>query len=174
MPVNRAAERAAIDKINELHAQAERQRAVCAESIYEALRAAWEAGGLLTEQKRRIARGNWALWIDLHFHGNIRTAQRYMALAKVCPDIEVLRGLTLRQAYLRLGITVANPPGARPVSRHLLPTHAALANRFQRWMRERLDVQALPEQERRTLQRDLKPVRDWLNRLFDDGGTSNA
>lgn len=174
-PVNRAAELAAIQKINELHALAERQQTVCSDSIYAALRAAWEAGSLLVDQKGRIARGNWALWLELNFKGNIRTAQRYMALAKACPEIAVLRGLTLRQAYLRLGIAVAKAPGEKPTTlRRLLPPHAALANRFQRWMRQRLDVRALPEHERRTLQRDLRPVRDWLNRLFDEGGATNV
>ena len=79
-PVNRAAELAAIQKINELHALAERQQTVCSDSIYAALRAAWEAGSLLVEQKGRIARGNWALWLELNFKGNIRTvdfAARY-------------------------------------------------------------------------------------------------
>ena len=75
------------------------------------MRAAWQAGHLLLKQKRKIVHGNWELWLELNFDGKVRTAQRYMLLAKTVPDVLQLRGLTqgltLRQAYLRLGLAVA-------------------------------------------------------------------
>ena len=35
-------------------------------------------------------------------------------------------------------------------------------------MRRKEDVRALPERERRTLRRDLRPLYDWLDRLFNE------
>jgi len=91
-----------------------------------------------------------------------------MLLAKAVPDVLQLRGLTLRQAYLRLGIAVAENPHGSAQRYAVLPPHAALANRFQRWVRQKQDVGTLPEQERRTLRHDLRPLYDWLVRLFDE------
>ena len=91
-----------------------------------------------------------------------------MLLAKTVPDVLQLRGLTLRQAYLRLGIAVAENLHGSAQRYAVLPAHAALANRFQRWMRQKQDVGTLPEQERRTLRHDLRPLYDWLARLFDE------
>ena len=100
-------------RINALHAEAEQHRGRCCDAVYEALRAAWQAGHLLIKQKKRIVHGNWELWLERNFEGKVRTAQRYMLLAKTVPDVLELRGLTLRQAYLRLGIAVAEPPTDR-------------------------------------------------------------
>ena len=155
-------------RINALHAEAEQHRSRCCDAVYEALRAAWQAGHLLLKQKRKIVHGNWELWLERNFEGKVRTAQRYMLLAKTVPDVLDLRGLTLRQAYLRLGIAVAEPPHGSTQRYAVLPPHAALANRFQRWMRQKQDVGTLPEQERRTLRHDLRPLYDWLVRLFDE------
>jgi hypothetical protein len=96
-------------RINALHAEAEQHRGRCCDAVFEALHAAWQAGYLLIKQKR-IVHGNWELWLERNFEGKVRTAQRYMLLAKTVPDVLDLRGLTLRQAYLRLGIAVAEPP----------------------------------------------------------------
>ena len=41
---------------------------------------------------------------------------------------------------------------------------------LQRWMRQKQDVRTLPEQERRTLRHELRPLYDWLVHLFDEGG----
>ena len=35
-------------------------------------------------------------------------------------------------------------------------------------MRQKQDVGTLPEQERRTLRHDLRPLYDWLVHLFDE------
>jgi hypothetical protein len=155
-------------QINVLHAEAEQHRSRCSDAVYEALRAAWQAGHLLIKQKKKIVHGNWELWLERNFEGKVRTAQRYMLLAKAVPDVLQLRGLTLRQAYLRLGIAVAENPHGSAQRYAVLPPHAALANRFQRWMRQKQNVGTLPEQERRTLRLDLRPIYDWLVRLFDE------
>ena len=155
-------------RINALHAEAEQHRSRCCDAVYEALRAAWQAGHLLLKQKRKIVHGNWELWLERNFEGKVRTAQRYMLLAKAVPDVLQLRGLTLRQAYLRLGIAVAENPHGSTQRYAVLPPHASLANRIQRWIRQKQDVGTLPEQERRTLRHDLRPFYDWLVRLFDE------
>ena len=90
--------------------EAEQHRSRCCDAVYGALRAAWQAGHLLLKQKRKIVHGNWELWLERNFEGKVRTAQRYMLLAKSVPDVLQLRGLTLRQAYLRLGIAVTENP----------------------------------------------------------------
>ena len=81
-------------RINALHAEAEQHRGRCCDAVYEALRAAWQAGHLLIKQKKRIVHGNWELWLERNFEGKVRTAQRYMLLAKTVPDVLDLRGLT--------------------------------------------------------------------------------
>jgi hypothetical protein len=101
------------------------------DAVYEALRATWQAGHLLIKQKKEIVHGNWELWPERNFEGRVRTAQRYMLLAKTVPEVLQLRGLTLRQAYLRLGIAVADPPQRSAQRYAVLPPHAAFANRFQ-------------------------------------------
>jgi hypothetical protein len=156
-------------RINAYHALAERERDRCNEAVYEALHAAWQAGRLLLRQKRRVGYGNWVLWLQTHFDGSVRTAQRYMALAKAVLDVSQLRDLTLRQAYLRLGTAAPDAPGQKSSSRRvILPVHAALANRFHRWTREKGDIAAMAEQEKQTLQRDLRPLYEWLGRLYTD------
>jgi hypothetical protein len=159
-------------RINAYHALAERERDRCNEAVYEALHAAWQAGRLLLQQKRRVGYGNWVLWLQNHFNGSVRTAQRYMALAKGVPDVSQLRDLTLRQAYLRLGTSAADASGeSAPSRRVILPVHARLANRFHRWTREKGDIDAMAEQDKRTLQRDLRPLYEWLGRLYTDSET---
>lgn len=129
-------QRELVQRINALHAEAEHYRDQCREEVYEALNAARQVGTLLLQQKQRVARGNWILWLETHFQGTERTAQRYMALAKVVPDVSQLRGITLRQAYLRLGVAVATDPHQGQGCRPILPVHARPMNRFHRWLRK--------------------------------------
>ncbi len=154
-------------RINIWHAEVEQHRKACSETVYRGLEAAWNASRLLLIQKRKVSHGNWRIWLERHFDGTPRTAQRYMALAKT--DIGELKGYSLRQAYMRLGIAVAGSPGECPARCAFLPMHAVLSNRFQRWLRKTGDTAALPEQEKQTLRRDLRPVYEWLDSLFNDG-----
>ena len=123
-------------------------------------------------QKRKVARGNWRLWLERHFSGTTRTAQRYMALAKSVPNAAQLRGFSLRQAYLRLGIAVAGLTQAAASRYSFLPLHAVLANRFERWLRQKGDTATLPDQEKQTLRRDLRPLYEWLVSLSEDAGST--
>jgi hypothetical protein len=45
------------------------------------LRHALQAGRLLAEAKRRVARGHWLVWLGQHFPSTVRNAQRYMRVA---------------------------------------------------------------------------------------------
>jgi hypothetical protein len=120
-------------EVNRLHAEVERLTAESMESLTAALAAAWRAGRLLLTEKRRVRRtmgAAWGLWLEQNFHGSARTAQRYMMLAKSVTDVAVLRGMSLRQIYFRLGI--ATEPKSRANAVHLpaLPPHIRLASRM--------------------------------------------
>ena len=123
-----------IAEINRLHDEATQRVIVSRQALDGALAAAWQAGQLLVAEKKRVRRsmgsGAWLLWLEANFRGTARTAQRYMKLAKSVADVAFLRGLSLRQAYARLGIaTEPKGPGRRPLV-HLLPTHVVLANKL--------------------------------------------
>lgn len=156
-------------RINIWHAAVEHHCKTCSDAAHSGLEAAWHAGRLLLQQKKKVAHGNWRLWLERYFDGTPRTAQRYMALAKAVPDMADLKGTSLRQAYLRLGIAVTGHADESAAARcAFLPMHAVLVNRFQRWLRKKGDTATLPEPEKRTLRRDLRPLYDWLAALFDD------
>ena len=53
-----------------------------------AVKYALEAGRALAEAKRLCPGGAWGDWVDAHFHGSLRTAQRYVRLAQCWPQLE--------------------------------------------------------------------------------------
>ena len=159
-------------RINGWHIQVEFHRAAYSEAVYSSLGAAWQAGRLLLVQKRKVARSHWRLWLERHFNGTACTAQRHMTLAKAVPNATQLRGFSLRQAYLRLGIAVAGLAQVAASWYSFLPMHTVLANRFERWLRQKGDTTTLPDQEKQTLRRDLRPLYEWLVSLFDDAGST--
>jgi len=123
-------------EINRLHESAQKLAADSRQVLNGALTAAWQAGQLLLAEKKSIRRrmgvGAWLLWLEANFHGTPRTAQRYMKLARSVTDVAFLRGISLRQAYARLGIaTEPKTRGGQPLL-HRLPKHLVLANRLLR------------------------------------------
>ncbi|AWI09628.1 hypothetical protein [Ereboglobus luteus] len=133
----------AISEINRLHAEAQRLVGESRSSLDAALTAAWRAGKLLIAEKasirRHAGRGAWLPWLKTCFHGGVRTAQRYMQFARRVDSPDALCGLGLRQAYLRLGISMSSKTSpdsqrARPLKR---PTHAMLAAKLIRLLRNR-------------------------------------
>lgn len=135
--------KSAISEINRLHAEARRFVCESRRSLDAALTAAWRAGKLLIAEKARIrrhaGRGAWLPWLETCFHGRVRTAQRYMQFARRVDSPETLHGLSLRQAYLRLGIPISSKISgesqrARPLK---LPAHSMLAVRLTRLLRQR-------------------------------------
>ena len=136
--------------------------------MHEALGAAWNAGHLLVEERKRVfhtmGSGAWLLWLEANFRGTARTAQRYMRLAHSVSDVSVLQGMSLRQAYARLGIaTEPKTPGKRRL-RHTLPAHIVLANRLVRTLKRRpgQSDEELGEAYRRDLRVLYEKLRPWF------------
>jgi hypothetical protein len=67
--------------LEELALQIVEAHEACEGSLREGLRQAIQAGRLLAEAKRRVARGHWLNWLGQHFPSTPRNAQRYMRVA---------------------------------------------------------------------------------------------
>ena len=150
------------EKINRLHAVAIRMAVDSRNSLRLALSAAWKAGQLLIAEKksvhRRMGRGAWLTWLEQNFDGSARTAQRYMCLAQSITDASFLRGLSLRQAYFRLGISTEPKVRRDSVPVSPLPEPVRLATRL---------VEVLRAQPAEGYQEDLRPLFDQLRTMFE-------
>jgi hypothetical protein len=91
-----------------------------------------------------------------------------MALAKAMPNTIELRGSSLRQAHLHLGVTILAQ--ATPSRYSFFPMHTGLANHFEPWFRQKGNTATPPDQGRQTLRRNLYPLYEWLVSLFDNAG----
>ncbi len=149
-------------EINRLHAIAVRLAVDSSNSLRLALSAAWQAGQLLVAEKKRVRRtmgpGAWLLWLQQNFHGSPRTAQRYMCLARSIADAEFVRGLSLRQAYFRLGIATEPKSRSESVAVEPLPEPIRLASRL---------MQVLRSKKGAAQRNDLRPLYEQLRRLFE-------
>lgn len=158
-------------EINRLHAEAGRLCAESSTALHAALVAAWEAGRLLVEEKRRVRErmgpGAWGLWLAQNFQGSERTAQRYMLLAKRVPDVSVLAGIGLRQAYVQLGISTQDKSRGEGIVTPPLPRHVSLANRLLGALAARGNRSAWTPQKRSAYQRDLRALYERLRVLFE-------
>ena len=157
------------EEINRLHAEAVKLSTESRDALHAALVAAWKAGQLLAVEKRNVRRtmgpGAWRLWLERHFSGTSRTAQRYMLLAKQVSDISFLNGMSMRQAYFRLGIAT-EPKSARSAAViRQLPRHTVLAARLLGVLNTRPNL--LPSEFRKTYQLDLRPLYERLRALFE-------
>jgi hypothetical protein len=161
-----AAAPSAAQEINRLHAEVEARSAASRQSLSSALAAAWGAGQLLLAEKKRVRRtmgpGAWLTWLEQNFRGAKRTAQKYMQLAHAVPDAATLQGLSLRQAYLHLGI--ATEPKSRAESPHVeaLPPHVRLAHKLLVVLE-----QSPPPEQCAAIRQDLRALYERLRRLFD-------
>lgn len=159
----------AAQQINRLHAVAVRFAVDSQNSLRLALSAAWQAGQLLLAEKKRVRKqmghGAWLHWLEENFDGSARTAQRYMCLAQSITDSAFLRGLSLRQAYFRLGIATEPKARRESVSVPLLPEPVRLASR----LLEALRSQPLPQ-----CPDDLRPLFDLLRQLFEPANNSRG
>jgi hypothetical protein len=156
-------------EINRLHEEAKRCACASRQSLQEALGAAWYAGQLLVEERKRVfhtmGSGAWLLWLKANFRGTARTAQRYMRLARSVSDRSVLQSMSLRQAYARLGIaTEPKTPGKRRL-RHTLPAHIVLANRLVRTLKRRPGQSG--EEQGEAYRRDLRILYEKLRPWFE-------
>ena len=71
-----------------LSADINREHHLATEHATAALEHAHRAGELLRDAKASVGHGQWAEWIAEHFDGSERTAQRYMRLARLWPQLE--------------------------------------------------------------------------------------
>lgn len=126
-------------QINKLHARINRLEKQSRDTLDEAVAAAWQAGKLLIEAKKSIIRhaghGAWVPWLKSEFRGGVRTAQRYMKLAREMSNPDTLAGLSLRQVYFRLGVATEPKKEAAFKSTGKLPAHICLANKLVRVIR---------------------------------------
>jgi hypothetical protein len=163
-------------EINRLHEEAKRGSFASREALHGALVAAWRAGHLLIAEKKRVFHtmgpGAWLHWLKENFRGTARTAQRYMRLAHTIADVAFLQGMSLRQAYARLGIaTELKTPGKRRL-RHTLPAHVILANRLVRALKRRPGQTG--DEQGESYRRDLRALFEKLRPWFESSPLPSA
>lgn len=156
-------------EINRLHAEVQRCTADSRAALNAALAAAWHAGQLLRAERARVdetmSRGAWPLWVRKHFRGSWRTAHRYMKLAEAISDVSFVSGLSLRQAYFRLGIaTEPKTRGGHAVAP--LPDYVRLATRLVSALNRRRSRGAFPPTLADAYRRDLRALYEKLQPLF--------
>ncbi len=116
--------------------------------------------------------GAWLLWLEANFRGSVRTAQRYMRLAQGVADVAFLRGMSLRQAYARLGIaTEPKTPGKRSL-RHKLPAHVVLASKLVRALTPRTNQRG--DEQTEAYRRDLRALYEKLRPWFESAPVSRS
>lgn len=167
----------AASEINRLHADACRFAADSRAALTHALECAWRAGQLLLAEKKRVMRtmggGAWLLWIERNFEGSERTAHRYMRLAASVSDPAFMQGLSLRQAYLRLGIATEPKSRAETVTVALLPDYIRLARRLLRVLRAESRKRD-GARKSTALRNDLAELYRHLRGLFDPSNNPPA
>lgn len=155
-------------EINRLHEEAKGCSVASRKALHGALAAAWHAGQLLIAEKKRVRRsmgpGAWLLWLEANFRGAARTAQRYMRLAQCVTDIAFLQGMSLRQAYGRLGIATEPKTPSKRLLAHRLPVHIVLAGKLVRALRRRpgKTVEEQVEGYRLDLRTLYEKLRPWF------------
>jgi hypothetical protein len=162
-------------EINRLHADACRFAADSRTALTRALQCAWRAGQLLVAEKKRVQRsmgaGAWLHWLERNFEGTVRTAQRYMRLAASVSDSAFLCGLSIRQAYLRLGIATEPKSRADTVTVAMLPDYIRLTTRLLRVLREESRSRQNPN-DSAALRDDLAELYRLLRKLFETANNS--
>jgi len=157
-------------EINRLHAEVLRLTSESKQSLVSAVAVAWQTGQLLLAEKKHVRKtcgAAWLFWLEHNFKGTPRTAQRYMWLAESEPDVSQLQGLSLRQAYFRLGLATEHKSrdGASPA--RSFPQHIRLAGRLLVALEPCADVRRLPPEQRDAYLQDLRPLYQRLQALFE-------
>jgi hypothetical protein len=169
--MNSAAVISPVAEINRLHAEAKQHAVASRRALGASLTAAWQAGHLLLVEKKRVRQtmggGAWLLWLEQNFRGTPRTAQRYMKLAKGVADVAFLQGMSLRQAYDRLGIPMEEKHAGESFVLQPLAPHLLLASKLVRAL-PACDWQRFPAEKRAALRRDLAPLYQRMRLLFED------
>lgn len=165
------AEPPSVEDLNQLHQTVVGLCGKAEKVLPEALNAAWRAGHLLIAFKKEVrakaGHGAWGPWLAKHFSGSQRTAQRYMGLAKNVTDVTEFKGMSLRQTYMALGLSVESKGPRDPVKVPTLPGHIRVANRFIAILPNTRELGRIPPTERERLKNDLRPVWERLRLLFE-------
>ena len=160
------------EQINRLHAEVMNLAAASRRSLDAALMAAWHAGMLLIAEKKRVRHtmgaGAWLIWLESNFHGTPRTAQRYMRLARNVADPGFVQGLSLRQAYARLGIATEPKTRGQTAVLGRLALHVSLATKLVRTLRSPKTCALMTSEHRATYQADLRALYERLRALFEN------
>jgi len=166
------------EEINRLHAKVVRSSEASKTLLHAALVAAWKAGKLLTDEKKRVRHamgaGAWLHWLEQNFQGSPRTAQKYMRLATMADSVEAFAELSLRQVYFRLGI--ATEPKTRGAAERLgqLPEHLSLANQLLLSLAT-LDEDSMASSPRsESIRSDLRILYERLRCLFEKRSQAHA
>lgn len=174
--MNAMPEPSAVEEINRLHAEAKRCAVASREALHAALVAAWQAGHLLMSEKKRVLHtmgtGAWLHWLEANFKGTVRTAQRYMKLTQGVANVTFLRGMSLRQAYARLGIATEPKSTGQRRLRHRLPAHVVLANKLARALKRRPGQTT--EEQGEAYRRDLRVLYEKLRPWFESAPAVHA
>jgi len=136
-------------EINRLHAEVDRLAVESKQSLHAALSAAWRAAEILFQPEQPGA------------------AQNYMRLAQNVADVSTLAGMSLRQAYIHLGISTAPKSRGEAVRVPSLPAHVRFATRLVRALHAEPDLGRLPPERLSAFRQDLRPLYDQLRRLFE-------
>tara|TARA_R110002050_G_scaffold10225_2_gene35200 strand:+ start:1747 stop:2289 length:543 start_codon:yes stop_codon:yes gene_type:complete len=176
--MNTAIVRPVADEINQFHEEARQHAVATRRSLHAALTAAWRAGQLLVEEKKRVRRamgaGSWLIWLEQNFHGTPRTAQRYMRLAQNVTDVAFLQGMSLRQAYDRLDIPMETKSPSRTFPLPGLSPYVTLANKLVRALPTERELLKLPSMRAAAVRQDLAPLYRRMCPLFEGTSTRSA
>lgn len=151
-------------RINKLHAEVVRMENESRRKLDCALMSAWQAGRLLIDAKgkirRQAGRSAWIPWLETSFNGHVRTAQRYMRLARATDRPDQFAGLSLRQAYFRLGLPIQPNRSDLRTPDIKLPAYITLANKL---------TKALRRTRRQIRASDLASLYAELRAIFEHG-----
>lgn len=161
----------AVDEINQFYDEATRRAGESREQLDHTITAAWRAGQLLLVERKRVRRAMgrdaWSLWLEQNFRGSPAVARRYIRVAESAADESALRGLSIRQTYLRLGIATEPKCRAQSFRVPALPAHLRLAGRLLVALHPQRDFRRLTPTSRALLQQDLRPIYVRLHALFE-------
>jgi hypothetical protein len=88
-----------------------------------------------------------------------------MKLAHCVADLAFLQGMSLRQAYARLGIATEPKGSGQRRLRHRLPAHIVYATRLVRALKRRPGQSS--EEQAQAYRRDLRALYEKLRQWFD-------
>ena len=156
--------------IGDLQRELARAAVTSRQALDHAMEVAWQIGRLLeterTRVRRTMGRAAWRHWLMENFHGSQRLAERYFQLARTVDNPDTLPQLSLRQTYLRLGISTEPKTRANAHRLPRLPGHVRNAQRLLLSVRMKLRLRQMDGEQRRRLCDDLAPLHQQLLLLF--------